>query len=402
MSEHILDAIDLRDLGKRLQLARKRQGLTQADAARIIGVARTTVTAVEKGDRRIKASELMKLAEAYGREVSDFVTDRPIIDRPVVQFRSAFSRTVEDEKLIAPFVIELTDLCSDYLELERITGKSLVRNYPSLYQYDHYSGRSEQAAEGIAIAERNRLGLGDAPLPILRDFLEKHVGLRIFYLPLKPSQSFSEIYFFDSRAGGCIAINSSHPVGRRRWSLAHAYAHFLVHRSKPNLGIIDQYQRKPESERFADNFATYFLLPTYGVTQRFNAMHRANGRITPADLVQLAHYYGASFQALVLRLENMRLLPSGIWDKLNSRGFRVKDAQERLGLAKFPDSDEMLPARYQQLAIEAFEDAEISEGQLARFLREDRLTARTIAENLGKPSDVLETIDHDVLELAGA
>jgi len=43
------------------------------------------------------------------------------------------------------------------------------------------------AAEGLASQERNRLGLGDGPIPILRDLLEQEVGLRIFYLPLCPS-----------------------------------------------------------------------------------------------------------------------------------------------------------------------------------------------------------------------
>jgi Zn-dependent peptidase ImmA (M78 family)/DNA-binding XRE family transcriptional regulator len=402
MTTPILDTIDRQQLGKRLQLARKKQGLTQADAANVIGVARTTITAIEQGERRLKADELIKLAEAYGRDVSDFVTNRPVIERPAIQFRSTSSRTVVDEETVTPFVDQLLDLCIDYIELERMTGKVLTRNYPTPYRYDHYSGQSEKAAEAVAMAERNRLGVGDGPLPILRDFLEQFVGLRIFYLPLMPSQIFAEIYFYDDDLGGCVAINSQHRVGRRRWSLAHAYAHFLVHRTKPTVTFLDNYRRKPESEHFADSFSKFFLLPTNGVTQRFNALYQANGRITPADLVQLAHYYGASFQALVLRLEEMYLLPSGIWQKLQERGFRVEDAQEQLGLPSMPDDGAMLPRRYQQLALEAYESAELSEGQLAKFLRTDRLTARTIAAEAGEQDSFRDAIEHDVLDLFAA
>ncbi len=73
MDTNILDTIDMRELGKGLQQARIKQGMTQEDAAKVIDVARTTITAIEKGERRIKAGELIKLAQAFGRQVSDFV-----------------------------------------------------------------------------------------------------------------------------------------------------------------------------------------------------------------------------------------------------------------------------------------------------------------------------------------
>ena len=64
---------DFRQVGMALQTARKRSNITQEAAADIIGVARTTIVAIEKGERRIKATELLKLARAYGRPLSDFV-----------------------------------------------------------------------------------------------------------------------------------------------------------------------------------------------------------------------------------------------------------------------------------------------------------------------------------------
>ena len=41
------------EIGERLRLAREATKLTQADAARLIGAARTTVVAIEQGKRRI-------------------------------------------------------------------------------------------------------------------------------------------------------------------------------------------------------------------------------------------------------------------------------------------------------------------------------------------------------------
>lgn len=403
MSDNILDTVDLAQLGKQLHQARKRQGLTQEAAAKLIDVARTTLTAIENGERRIKASELMKLAEAYGREVSDFLRARPQLPDLQVQFRSSMTRTVEDDARVMDAIDLLQELCLNYLELEELTQTPLRSSYPPLYRYE--GRRTEQAAEGLAIAERHRLGLGEAPVPALRELLEKLVGLRIFYVPMQPSAKFSEIYFFDPLVGGCIAINQLHSNAKERcrWSLAHAYAHFLAHRSKPTISVNDEYQRKPESERFADAFAGYFLLPTHSITQRFNALYQSQeGKVTPADLVKLAHYYGVSFEALTRRLEEMRLIPSGIGERLQARGFKVKEAQDQLGLEAIAEPTDQLPLRYTKLAVEAYAQAAISEGELARYLRTDILTAREMAAAYQEQLRSDPTIDQDLRDLVAA
>ncbi|MCX6050132.1 MAG: XRE family transcriptional regulator [Chloroflexi bacterium] len=400
MLENILDTLDLPQLGQRLQQARKKQGLTQEAAAKIINVARTTLTAIENGERRVKASELMKLADAYNREISDFVRDKPEVGEFQVQFRSALSKTPEDEARIGESIDLLQELCQNYLELEQLTNKPFVQNYPPLYRY---AGRpTEQAAEGLAMAERNRLGLGDAPIPVLREILEQNVGLRIFYFPIQPSSKFSEIYIYEPTLGGCIAINKLHTKGRCRLSLAHAYAHFLAHRSKPTVSLADQYQRKPESERFADSFAQYFLMPTNGITQRFNALYQAQGKVTPADLVKFAHYYGVAFEAILRRLEGMQLVPSGLWERLKARGFKVQEAQQQLGLESIPEWTEQFPKRYIELAVEAYDEGELSEGELAKYLKTDRLTARTMADNQRQQAQAIEAFDQDIMALVDA
>ncbi len=49
MEKHVLDTIDPKLLGQRLQDSRKARGLTQQDVANELGMARTTVTALERG-----------------------------------------------------------------------------------------------------------------------------------------------------------------------------------------------------------------------------------------------------------------------------------------------------------------------------------------------------------------
>lgn len=391
MTVNILDKIDLRQLGERLQQARKKCGMTQADAAQIIDAARTTIVAIEKGERRLKPNELIKLARAYGQAVSNFVRQSPIIEPFEVQFRAAYRRSETEEAQINPAIWRLEELCQNYLELEKIMDAPLPRNYPQ--EYDVTNMPIEAAAESIAIAERQRLGIGDSPIPILRDVLEQSVGLRIFYLEM-PSK-YSGLYSYDEQLGGCIAINAKHPEDRRRWSLAHEYLHFLAHRRKPVLDYENQYQRKPDTERLADSFPDYFLMPTSGLLKRFNDMYQTHGKFTPTNLFTLAHYYGVSIEALGNRLESIKLIPSGTVERLRDRGLKVRKVQQELELEEIPQRTDMLPIHYQYLAIEAFDQGLITEGRFADFLGVDRLETRRIAEVLRQHSSgMMEEIAH--------
>lgn len=382
MATNILDNIDLRQLGELLQQARKKSGMTQADAAKVIDAARTTIVAIEKGERRLKSNELIKLARAYGRAVSDFVRSSPVTEPFEVQFRAAYQRDEQEEARITPIIERFEELCRNYLELEKIMDAPIPRNYPQ--EYDVTNMPIEAAAESIAIAERQRLGLGDGPIPMLRDILEQSVGIRVFYLNM-PAK-YSEIYSYDEQLGGCMAINLGHYEERRRWSMAHGYLHFLAHRRKPVVDFEGQYKRIPESERLAEAFPKYFLMPTSGLLSRFNNMYRTHGKFTPTNLFTLAHYYGVSIEALVYRLEDMELLPSGTWDRLRDRGLKVRKVQQELGLEEIDQRANILPIHYQHLAIEALEQGLITEGRFSDFLGVDRLEARRIAEALREHS----------------
>jgi Zn-dependent peptidase ImmA (M78 family) len=111
----------------------------------------------------------------------------------------------------------------------------------------------------------------------------------------------------------------------------------------------------------------------------------------------LAFHYGVSVEAMTRRLEDMRLLPTGIWSKLQESGFKVREAQQQLGLGKIPSREDKLPLRYQYLALLAFDQGLISEGQFARLLDVDRLEARYSAEKLRQHASGLS--DKDFIDL---
>jgi Zn-dependent peptidase ImmA (M78 family)/DNA-binding XRE family transcriptional regulator len=385
MENHILNNIDPKILGQRLQESRKARGMTQQDVANDLGIARTTVTALEKGERRIQPNEIIELAKLFGREVSDLVSGRKILGDFAVQFRASVLKVTDYQTELEKSIGDFQKLCEDYLYLEKISETPLQRSYPPEYSIDGL--QPEEAAEDFASAERNRLGLGDAPITNLRELLENDIGLRVFYLRL-PSR-IAGMFTYSDELGGCIAINSVHPKERRRWSLAHEYGHFLTNRYRSEVSIMLAYERVPASERLGDGFASAFLMPASGLRRKFNEAARLRKeRITPADLCRLANYYFVSVEALTRRLESLRLLPSGTWDKLQDRGFKVREAQDILQLQPHRDFEQALPPRYQFLAVEAYQRDRLTEGQLTHYLRVDRVEARRIVQKLTRQAYV--------------
>jgi Zn-dependent peptidase ImmA (M78 family) len=299
----------------------------------------------------------------------------------VVQFRAAHrsgggERASDRDADIRQF----EELCRWYVELEEQLGAPLPRRYPDIY--DVSDTPPERAAEEVASSERNRLGLGDGPVGDLWGLLETDIGLRVFALKMADTR-IAGMFLYTEEYGGCIAVNANQPEERRRLSAVHEYGHFLTNRFRPEITVLNVYKRAPEAERFADAFARFFLMPATGLSRRFEAIRRAkNNPITPGDVLALSHLFRVSFHAMTWRLEELKLLPAGTWDRLRDLGFRPSKARELMQLPAHKPELPSLPLRYQALAVQAYEEGHLTEGQLAERLRTDRLGARERAREL--------------------
>lgn len=387
-----LSDLDPAAVGARLREARRARALTQDDAARELGASRPTLIAIEQGRRPAQPAELVALARLYGRDVSDLVRPGPVLPGLVALFRLGDRRRAGEET--AEAVEDLQRLADAVVALEAATGGAGSRRYPP--PYDIAGLAPEAAGEQVADDERRRLGLGDGPLPQLREVLENDVGLLVFAVPL-PSRV-AALFGYAEPAGGCVAVNARHPHERQRWSLAHEYAHFLTDRYAAEVTEVAP-ARAGAAERFADAFAGHFLLPSLGLTRRFAAHRRdRGGRFTAGDLLQLAALYEVSAEAMALRLEQVGVIASGWWRSLRTRGFKVEEARRLVGLQARTADTEVLPTRYRYLAAEAFLDGTLSEGQLAKLLRLDRRAARDLVHALVATAEVGR--DGDVVALA--
>lgn len=412
MDSEPLNSLDPRQLGERLKDARKARGLTQEAVASKLDILRTTLVAIEKGDRRVTPGELIEMAKMFGRPVSEFVSKRTNKEPFVPQFRlPPNQQNVTDAELTAA-VMELESLARDYVELEEMNFAVMRPTFPQPYAMDVPGATPEQRGEEVAAEERTRLGLGDGPVADLRALLEEAVGVRVFYLNLPPKVG--GLFACNDELGACIAINRAHPPARGNWSLAHEYGHFLTTRYLADVSFTHDHWGKLAAERFADAFAKNFLMPRTGVMRRLSDSVKALGKERPTigAVMSLAHLYRVSAQAMFLRLEELKRIPSGTWDTLTKkRGFKPEQARTELGLAAEPRKA-ALPLRYRQLAQSAFdrEDGGLTEGQLARKLRTDRVSARLELESLRlladdggvSADDEFEPVELDVSQLVPA
>ena len=390
-----LDHIPPVELGERLRIAREAAKITQAAAAAAARMARTTLVAIEQGQRKARIDELQVLAKLYGTSVNALLRREAVHVDLVPKYRKLTEQT--DPAVEAAGRL-LTDLVKAEVELENLLGIHRVRNYPQ--QRPILPGDVYLQAEQDALEVRHWLGLGLAPISDMNGLLELQLGVRVFVRKL-PTR-ISGLYAFDDTVGACVLMNAVGRRSRRQYTAAHELGHLVSSRGDPDI-LLDGSQEKAREERYANAFARGFLLPARAVMQQFQELTVGASHLSRRHVILLAHVFGVSREAMVRRLEELKLAKPGTWDWFQSHG-GITDVQERqvLGDSALIDTDRgdangSAPIRLNQMAAEAWQKDLLSEGQLARLMHLDRVALRELLDALADdPSEA-----DGVLELRG-
>ena len=380
----VLDSQNPAELGDRLRHARTQAGLTQAQAATALQVARTTLVALEKGQRRVRAEELKTMADIYGASVGSLLRESAVHVEFSPRFRALNEKDDQDAHRAARL---LNDLTAAEIELERLTGRKLKANYPP--ERPILPGDVKEQAEDLAMELRHRLGLGLAPIGDIVTLLEVEIGMRVFVRPLDPK--ISGLFIYDDEAGACMLLNRNHPRERRAMTAAHEFGHLASSRRQPD--ILDDCSPQSREEKFATAFGLLFMAPAPTVRRLFQEYRQESGRFSPRHLILMAHSLNMSQEGMSRRLEDLKLLPAGTWESLRDRGFSGELVRQILG-DRPRDDDMVVPPRLWMLAAEAYSKELLTEGQLAQLLRIDRPELRRILDMLGSGDD------HDLESLA--
>jgi Zn-dependent peptidase ImmA (M78 family) len=371
------EALSQEEIGERLRVAREAAKVTQAAAASALEVARTTVVAIEQGQRRAKLDELQRLASLYG------VSLNALLRREAVQvdLKPRFRRMGEQDDGVESAVALLTSLVQAELELEDLLGVQRSRNDPP--ERPLMPGDVVLQAEHDAAELRQWLGIGQAPVHDIVSLLELQLGARVFVrrLPAKVSG----LYAYDEAAGPCILLNGAHPRERRAQTGAHELGHLISTRRAPDA-LYDGSPEASREERYANAFARAFLTPARAVMTLFRDVTAGSSQLTRRHVIVLAHAFGVAREAMVRRLEELGLTKAGTWDWFEHNGGITNDqARQVLGDAWGVDAakaDAARPVslRLGMLAREAWKKNLLSEGQLAGLLQLDRVEIRELID----------------------
>lgn len=384
------------ELGRRLRAARDACGVSQQTAAEAIGVPRTAITQMEAGNRSVSTLELSKLASLY--------------QRPVIFFLSEEAEAAEDDLLVALHrvapgleldqnirtqVDRCVNLCRDGIILERLLGHE-ERIGPPAYSIGapRTIGEAIGVGERVATQERQRLGIGNAPIADVSEL----IGTQgIWASGMELPNEMSGLFLRHPSIGLAILVNAAHPRGRKRFSYAHEYAHALLDRDR-TITISSTDNSADLVEKRANAFAASFLIPRGGVAEVLQNLDKgqpsrqeqtifdaASGgsieaeyrpparsqRITYKDAAVIAHHFGVSYQAAAYRLKSLRhVSQQGLEDLLAQEDF---GRQYLDALHMFADVGEQeqrvywdreLRSEIAHLAIEAYRREEISRGRL--------------------------------------
>lgn len=241
-------------IGARIKALREERQLSQDDLARLFGFKdRQTVSAIETGERRVSAEELIVAVEKFGTTLDYFTDPFLLVGEGRFSWRqtnvssgklSAYERVagrwIAAFRAIAPEVGKTTPL------LRRALG--LTKN-----------SRFEDAMEmGDRFAQEFELGA----VPALRLTEVMECDLKILVLMVDPFEGISgaacRLPDLDA-----VLINREEVAGRRNFDLAHELFHILTWDAMPP----EHSEAAGETggnrvEQLANNFASAVLMPT--------------------------------------------------------------------------------------------------------------------------------------------
>lgn len=400
------------ELARRLRAARKACQITQAKAARVLGIPRSAVSQMETGQRGVSGLELHRLAQLYSRDVGDFLEDRFEEGNPVTaMFRAhpelrASSAATASLRLCGELNREVANL-HELLELDR--GISTIPEYSLRAPRTKWD--AVRQGNAAAEKERRRLDLGIAPLPDVASLLGAQ---GISTVLVRMDDGISGLTLISADGNVLVAANRTHHILRRRFSFAHEYAHVLLDRELRAI-LSHARDRSNLMEVRANAFAASFLMPAEGVRGYVNALSKGLGSRTRADtfdeeavtrvegrkrvdtqnielhdVVRMAHHFGVSCTAMLYRLKGLDFLTEEERSSLagqDSMGLS-KALRGFLGLPKLDDSDGEIRvhARFVAMAIEAFMRGKITQrklDELGRLVQISDLSRRLLQAGIG-------------------
>lgn len=287
---------------KRFRALREFNGLSQEELSQVMGFNdRQTVTAIESGERKLSAEELIKAAEIFHESLEVFTDPLRLVGN---EGRFSWRKHNEDDVQLNDFEDKAGCWIATYRHLKQLNNdpQELLLPRLGLTQDSSY----EEAAEyGETIAKSR--DLGDIPSKRLLSFIENEIKALVLYVDGIDGVSGAACQLSDLNT---ILINRNEVIGRQNFDLAHELFHLSTWDVMPPSHLDTGGRSKGKQrrvEQLADNFAAGLLMPSWSIKKCYE--NRGNEDIHEW-LNKTANKFEVSSIALKWRLCNLGLLPN--------------------------------------------------------------------------------------------
>lgn len=116
-----------------------------------------------------------------------------------------------------------------------------------------------------------------------------------------------------------IIINSDMSLGRQKFSLAHELYHLYFDKDTNKSISFKNFNNKDTIEKEANQFASYFLIPSLSLSTKIDEIYKESGRNSLAidDIIELEQYFGVSHLAMLYRLKQENYINQEQLDYMN-------------------------------------------------------------------------------------
>jgi|GEM_PF-124197 len=326
-----------------------------------------TLSSIEAGEREVKAWELAKLAEIYGRDIDYFLN----LDLPQKEVRVLW-RNPETSSQKTLVERQFISICKRYQNLLNLLNEPDASNTGLKFKIDKYRLLAQDAfkyVENLASKYISILKLGYRPACLLPKILEEEMGIKIIFLPLDSNISGGST--IDNNFGMAVLVNADDAPWRRNFDLVHEFFRLITWEDfAPEEIYQDETRGKSRVEQLADVFAASLLLPEEEVRNEFET-RTEDKSISFLNLVEIARDFDVSIEALLWRLVNLGLLKKeNIQDELEKG--TIKDIDKKHRHTDWAETEKpYLSTKFKTLAIKAFHLGKISKGRLAKYVGEN-------------------------------
>lgn len=164
-----------------------------------------------------------------------------------------------------------------------------------------------------------------------------------------------------------MLVNSNSTRGRQHFTVAHELYH-LYFDENPQPHFCKEGQLD-ESERAANMFARAFLMPRAGVMKAIPDDVLATGQMSLTTVLNLESLFGVSHMAMLIRLKELKLITSSIFEKYQAVRVIYEASLRGLSTDLYQKGNEgLIIGDFGAKARELFEKDKISEGHYVELL----------------------------------